>query len=475
MNYKELTGIQAGVIPLILQGRDVIGKSGTGTGKTAAFGLPLVEMLRPAKPNRPLALVLSPTRELAVQICDEIRKYSKYKPSVTTATVYGGQSYDIQLRQLKVANVVIGTPGRIMDHMRRGTLVLDDLQTVVLDEADEMLNMGFLDDIKTILSSAPQQRQTLLFSATMPPEILKITKEFQNDPVFISGPKADRSPEFISQFFYRVPQGQKKEALHLLLQAHRPKRALVFCNTKSMVDELVEYLNDNGFVAIGLHGDKTQSIRNKVMGDFKADRVRILVATDVAARGIDVEEIEAVYNYDIPMEDEYYVHRIGRTGRAGKKGSAYTFACNPTQIRRIRDLERFVKSPITELPLPTTEEIQRAADIRFADKIKKAAANVDERWLLQLRRLNQEGYDTEIIACALMEILAGKERRPVPVIRFKDIPVEGYQGANKKTSAKKQGSKKWYKDSKGRENRSGYFENKKDRGAKGGNYKSRNK
>lgn len=417
MQYAQTTEIQARTIPLLLEGKDVIGRSSTGTGKTAAFGIPAVERIRGDADVTPKVLVLSPTRELAMQISDEMRKYARYKPGVRIATVYGGQPMPIQFRQLKTANLVIGTPGRVMDHMRRGTLQLGDLSMVVLDEADEMLNMGFYEDIQTILSEAPEERQTVLFSATMPPAILKLTKEFQKDLVLVAVDKGQRTLDTIEQSFYLVPLSQKMDALNLLLQHKAPNRSVVFCNTKKMVDELVEYLDRHGFAALGLHGDMKQAVRSKVMHDFKTGRVRILVATDVAARGIDVEDVDAVFNFDIPQEFEYYIHRIGRTGRAGKTGASYTLACNRAQVRRVKEIEQFVKAPITEQPLPSREDIVNKRGEAFFAKIGRVLDEGEEGAFEEaLETLNARGYSDRQVALALLAMTAGKDRRSIPVV-----------------------------------------------------------
>ena len=297
-----------------------------------------------------------------MQIADEMRKFAKYKPGVCVAAVYGGAPMDAQIRALRAANIVIGTPGRVMDHMRRHTLRLDDLRTVVLDEADEMLNMGFLDDIQTILAETPDTRQTVLFSATMPPAILKITDKFLHDPQTVDIRTGQRTIAAVEQFFYRVPQARKMDALNLLLQYHDPKRAVVFCNTKAMVDSLTEYLGDHGFRALGIHGDMKQAGRTQVMQSFRDGKTRILVATDVAARGIDVENIEAVFNFDIPQEFEHYIHRIGRTGRAGRTGMSHTLVCGARQVDTIRQLRRFINADIREAPLPIGDEIVRKSE-----------------------------------------------------------------------------------------------------------------
>lgn len=428
VNYTQMTEIQASAIPLIMSGEDVIGRSSTGTGKTAAFGIPAVESISDDEANNPQVLVLCPTRELAMQISEEIRKFARYKPRVALATVYGGQSMDIQIKQLKRAKIVIGTPGRIMDHMRRKTLKLSDIKMVVLDEADEMLNMGFYDDIKTILTEAPQQRQTVLFSATMPPAIMEITKEFQKNPKIVAVDKGKRTVNAIEQYYYQVPQSRKIDCLVLLLQLHAPKRAIVFCNTKKMVDELVEHLNDSGFKSIGLHGDMRQNLRTQVMQDYKSGKINILIATDVAARGIDVEDIDAVFNYDIPQEFEYYIHRIGRTGRAGKAGASYTLASNRTQVNKIRDLERFIGAPIKLQPIPSPELIIKKNREKFADKIKKALDEKDySEWKPFVESFAEQGYELEKIAYTLIGMIAEKDKRLVPAV--KAIPREESEAA----------------------------------------------
>ena len=418
IGYTEMTQIQKEAIPFILEGRDVTGRSNTGTGKTAAFGIPAVESLEEEANNRAKVLVLSPTRELALQISDEIRKFAKHKKNISIATIYGGQSMQPQIQQLKRANIVIGTPGRIMDHMRRRTLKLEHLRMVILDEADEMLNMGFYEDIKHILSEAPKERQTILFSATMPKTILKITREFQNDPKLIEIESQQRTVENIQQSAYMVPQNKKTDALYALLSYHQPKRSLIFCNTKKMVDSLVDSLNDNGYRSIGLHGDMKQNLRTKVMTDYKNAKIKILVATDVAARGIDVTDIDAVFNYDIPQELEYYIHRIGRTARAGKEGSAYTLVTNKTQLRRVQEIQRIVKAEINLEELPSSDIIYKKNKSNFADKLKKAIdENQYKDWESFIDELVQEGYSGSNIAVALLGMLDQKDKTIMPKIK----------------------------------------------------------
>ena len=322
-NFTEMTEIQAKTIPLLLEGKDVIGKSNTGTGKTAAFSIPIIEQIPKDAEPFVYALILCPTRELAMQACEEIGKFAKFKRWVKPVAVYGGASMERQIHALKNgANIVVGTPGRVLDHLRRRTLKLEHLRTIVLDEADEMLNMGFREDIESVLAQTPEDRQTVLFSATMPPAILAITKQYQKDPQMVQIQSPHRTVDAIAQYAINVPMGRKTDALHLLLASKKPVSSMVFCNTKKMVDELTEALQNRGFAAVGLHGDMKQMQRTQVMNSFKNGRCNILIATDVAARGIDVKGVDAVFNYDLPQDHEYYIHRIGRTGRAGKTGTA---------------------------------------------------------------------------------------------------------------------------------------------------------
>ncbi|MEA4920702.1 MAG: DEAD/DEAH box helicase [Clostridiaceae bacterium] len=339
MGYDSMTPIQEQIIPLVLSGKDVIGQSSTGTGKTAAFAIPAVEKAEPSEEGRTQILVLTPTRELAIQITEEMRKFSKYKEGVKTLPVYGGQTIMIQIRGLRKAEIVVGTPGRIIDHIHRGTLKLDHVKMVVLDEADEMLDMGFLDDIRYILKCCPEDRQTLLFSATMPSQILRITERFQKHPVHIKGDDGQAAFDLITQYYCEVPQGKKANSVMLLMEKLSINRALIFCNTKHMVDTLTNHLVEKGLSAVALHGDMKQSARSQVMKEFKDGQVNILIATDVAARGIDASGVEAIINYDIPQDAEYYVHRIGRTGRAGNLGVSYTIIANRGEFFNLCDIE----------------------------------------------------------------------------------------------------------------------------------------
>lgn len=348
MGFQNATEIQAKSIPLILEGKDIIGRSQTGTGKTAAFGIPAIELTDAGNKKDIQVLIVCPTRELAMQSWGEFKKLYKYKSGVKAAAVYGGQYIGRQIMELRRGvNIVIGTPGRIMDHMRRKTLKLDHVKMVVLDEADEMLNMGFREDIETILKQTPQDRQTLLFSATMPPAILAITKHYQHEPQMVAVNEKQVTLSAIEQYYCETPSFRKKEALMQLLMLHKPEISIVFCNTQKMVDELCEFLNENGYKAAGLHGGMKQNARTQVMSRFKCGMVKMLVATDVAARGIDVHNIDTVINYDIPLDPEFYVHRIGRTGRAGKAGKAYTIVCGRHQQMQLRELEHIAKTKMT--------------------------------------------------------------------------------------------------------------------------------
>lgn len=414
LGFSEMTEIQQQSIPLLIQGRDVIGRSNTGTGKTAAFGIPAVESITDEDKKSPAILILCPTRELAMQACEEIRKFAKYKKNVRTSAVYGGASMEKQIIELKRgANIVIGTPGRVMDHIRRRTLKLDNIRTVILDEADEMLNMGFREDIESILSDIPEERQTVLFSATMPPEILAITEKYQNEPVQIKIKSAQKTVESIKQFYFTVAMGRKTDALKLLLSAYSPESAMVFCNTKKMVDELTEELVKSGIRAAGLHGDMKQAQRTQVMNSFKAKTTAVLVATDVAARGIDVSGIDAVFNYDIPQDNEYYIHRIGRTGRAGREGTAYTLITNRRQQYELKDIAKYTKAEITELPLPDRNDVIKIKEdeiIKEITAMPSASGNIYNI----LDRLSAMGIDCREISARLINARLQKEIDGLP-------------------------------------------------------------
>ncbi|MBE6755056.1 MAG: DEAD/DEAH box helicase [Ruminococcaceae bacterium] len=413
MGFKEMTDIQAKAIPLIRTGADVIGRSQTGTGKTVAFAIPALETLD-TDLDKVQIIILCPTRELAMQGAGEIKKLSRFMHKVKVCDVYGGAAMDRQILKLKKANIVIGTPGRIMDHMRRKTLKLHDVKMVVLDEADEMLSMGFREDIEEILSHTPDDRQTVLFSATMPKEILEITEKFQREPLMIEIQSQSMTVEHIKQSFIEVPMGKKMDALNMLLRYFSPKRAMIFCNTKVMVEDLGKYLKENGFNSEGLHGDMQQSSRTRVMDSFKGGLSNILIATDVAARGIDVSDIDFVFNYDIPQNREYYVHRIGRTGRAGKEGSAVTICSGRRQIMAIKDIARSTKSEIEQLDLPSTDDLRnKLAERELASLKEQLDINVDERYNKLLNELLSEGISLYDLSAKLLQIIMGDKMEQI--------------------------------------------------------------
>jgi ATP-dependent RNA helicase DeaD len=355
MGFETLTPIQSESIPPILEGKDVIGQAQTGTGKTLAFGLPIIEML-PRRGISPEAVILCPTRELAVQVAEELMRLAKYRRDLHIVPIYGGQAIQTQLSSLKRgARIIVGTPGRVMDHMQRGTLRFDKVRMVVLDEADKMLDMGFVDDMKTILWAMPEERQTLLFSATMPQSIMDLVRKFQKDPLVVNVVGEQVTVPEVEQTFFEVKPWMKLDVLCRLIDAYTPTSSLVFCNTKRRVDQIVRDLQSRGYMADSLHGDMTQSRRDHAMLKFRKKLLRILVATDVAARGIDVDNIEAVINYDLPQDDQYYVHRIGRTARMGKGGRAFTLVL-PDQLPKLRDIQDKAKTRIMRQITPRLKE-----------------------------------------------------------------------------------------------------------------------
>jgi ATP-dependent RNA helicase DeaD len=361
MGFEEPTQIQKIAIPPTMKGRDIIGVAQTGTGKTAAFGIPIVEKEMRGQSKRPCALVLVPTRELAIQVAQEINKIGKNKAFVSIP-IYGGQSIERQLKSLrKGIDVVVGTPGRVIDHITRRTLVLSDISTVVLDEADEMLNMGFIEDMETILGETPKERQTLLFSATMPEQIVKISRRYMVDPRKVRVDTKDLIVAKIKQIFYEVRENDKIKALTRILDVQDPAMTLMFCHTKREVDEISGKLQQMGYEAGAIHGDFTQAFRNEMMGKFKNGEIDILVATDVAARGLDINDVSHVINYSIPQNPDAYIHRIGRTGRAGKSGIAITFV-TPREYSQLRLIERTAKTKIKKGKLPSKKEVQEARE-----------------------------------------------------------------------------------------------------------------
>jgi ATP-dependent RNA helicase DeaD len=404
MGFEEPSPIQEQAIPHILEGRDVIGQSQTGTGKTAAFGIPTLERIDPK--NKSLqALILCPTRELAIQVAEEFKKLTKYKREIDTVPVYGGQPIERQIKALRMgAQVVIGTPGRVMDHIERRTLKIENVKTVILDEADEMLNMGFVEDIEFILKRVPEERQTLLFSATMPKPIMDLTKKFQKNPQILKLVHHVLTVSNIDQTYFEVKESNKLEVLSRLIDIHNPKLSLVFCNTKRKVDEVVENLQTRGYYADGLHGDLKQTQRDRVMSKFRSGKVEILVATDVAARGIDVDDVEIVFNYDVPQDEEYYVHRIGRTGRAGRVGRSFTFVAG-RDAYKLRDIQRYIKTKIKLQAIPSISDVQEMKKTQFIDNIRNIISEGSyTKYVNWVEQLLEEDVTSLDVAAALIHI-----------------------------------------------------------------------
>ncbi|QOR34325.1 DEAD/DEAH box helicase [Clostridium sp. 'deep sea'] len=406
MGFEEATPIQASAIPYLLQGRDVTGQAQTGTGKTAAFGIPLLEMIEP-KARKPQSLILCPTRELAIQVSEEISKLAKYKKGIKVLPVYGGQPIQRQISALKKGvQIIIGTPGRVMDHMRRKTLKTDDIKFVVLDEADEMLDMGFREDIETILQDTSNERLTALFSATLPRAILELTRLYQKNPELVKVVHKQLTVPNIKQYYYQVKERNKLEVLTRLIDMHDPKLSLVFCNTKKRVDELVSQLQGRGYFADGLHGDMRQNQRDRVMEQFRNSSIDILVATDVAARGIDVDDVEAVFNFDVPQNEEYYVHRIGRTGRAGRDGTAFTLVAGKS-IYKLKNIQRYTKTKIKIKDVPSRGDIEEARTAKLMKSIKEVLDNgyLKDQVKVIETFLEEEDYSLLDVSAALLKMV----------------------------------------------------------------------
>lgn len=410
MGFEQASPIQANAIPVIMEGKDLVGQAQTGTGKTAAFGIPMLQSMDP-KDRHVQSIVLCPTRELAIQVAEEIRKLAKFMHGIKILPIYGGQDISKQIRSLKGGiQLIVGTPGRVMDHMRRHTIKLENLKMVVLDEADEMLNMGFREDIETILKEVPEERQTILFSATMPKPIMDIAKAYQKNAEIIKVVKKELTVPKIEQYYYEVKAKNKEEVLSRLLDMYDPKLSLIFCNTKRGVDELVESLKGRGYFAEGLHGDLKQQQRDRVMSGFRNGKTEILVATDVAARGIDVDDVEAVFNYDVPQDDEYYVHRIGRTGRAGRAGMAFTLVVGK-EVYKIKDIQKYCKTKIKSMPIPSLSDVTVIKAEKILDQVKETIENGDLDKVINIieERLEKEDFTTMDIAAAFLKTMMGKE------------------------------------------------------------------
>jgi ATP-dependent RNA helicase DeaD len=402
--YVEATPIQEQTIPLTLAGKDVIGQAQTGTGKTAAFGLPILEMID--TDNRDTqALVVSPTRELAIQTQEELFKLGRDK-HVKVQAVFGGADIRRQIQNLNHgAHIVVGTPGRLLDHISRGTVNLGNVKTLVLDEADEMLNMGFLDDIEAILKAVPDERQTLLFSATMPPAIKRIGVQFMSNPEHIQIAAKELTTDLVDQYYVRVRDFEKFDTLTNILDVQQPELAIMFGRTKRRVDELTRGLELRGFKAAGIHGDLTQQKRSQVLKQFKNGEIKILVATDVAARGLDISGVDYVYNFDIPQDSESYVHRIGRTGRAGAHGTSVTFVTN-AEMDYLKDIEKLTKKRMLPLKPPTREEAIAGRLSVAADSVEAAIKAADPEVFADAANELVEKYDAKTLAAALLSAVA---------------------------------------------------------------------
>lgn len=415
MGFEKLTPIQEQAIPALLQGQDIIGQAQTGTGKTAAFGIPLIQRVDPEL-QKLQAIVLCPTRELAIQAALELRKLAKYIQGLKILPIYGGQDITRQIRSLPGVQIIVGTPGRVMDHMRRHTVKMADVSMVVLDEADEMLNMGFREDMELILGEIPGEHQTALFSATMPKPILEITGKFQKDAVQIRVASKELTIPLVSQKYFLIKNQDKDAATIRLLRYYQPKLCLIFCNTKAKVDELTEVLKKEDFQAEGLHGDLIQKQRDVVMSRFRNGSTNILIATDVAARGIDVDNVEIVINYDVPLDVEYYVHRIGRTGRAGKTGQSFTFV-NAREIFRIREIEKFCRTTVEEKRLPSTGKVLKSKAKKYLEQAWELHEHEDIELMKKFlqRKMEEEECDALDLAAAMLKYQVGDRDKEIEV------------------------------------------------------------
>ena len=449
LGFETPSPIQQICIPHLLEGRDVLGMAQTGSGKTAAFSLPILAKIDPTE-KHPQLLVMAPTRELAIQVADACEQFVKYAKGINIVTLYGGQRYDIQLRALKQgAQVVVGTPGRILDHLRRGTLSLAELKAIVLDEADEMLRMGFIDDVETVMAELPEHHQTALFSATMPEPIRRITKRFMKDPQEVKIKATQQSAPDIAQSCWYVHGFRKNDALLRFLEVEDFDAAIIFTRTKSGTLDVTELLEKHGFRAAALNGDMTQQLREQTLDRLRSGSLDIVVATDVAARGIDIERISLVVNYDIPLDAESYVHRIGRTGRAGRSGRALLFV-EPRERRLLRNVEHLIKKNIEEVELPNHEVLQACRRKKFKDKI---TAQLEHHDLDLYRELLEDMFTAdqsqEDIAAAMMMLLQGKQKLilpPDPVVDKKARRDRNERGDRRENprSAERRGERKGY-------------------------------
>ncbi|GJQ34261.1 MAG: DEAD-box ATP-dependent RNA helicase CshA [Anaerolineaceae bacterium] len=437
LGYSEPTPIQSGMIPLMLTGVDVVGQAQTGTGKTAAFALPILNNF--VKQKNPQALILAPTRELALQVADSMNEYGKHL-HVRVLAVYGGQPYGPQINSLqRGVDIVVGTPGRLIDLLERKVLFLNGIKTVVLDEADEMLNMGFIEDVETILASTPEERQTALFSATMPPRIRKLAERFMRDPQSVVIKRDTLTVSAIEQRFYMVHENHKTNALTRLFEIEPIHSALIFARTRAETSTLANELVVRGIPAEAIHGDLDQQARERVLGRFRANQLKVLVATDVAARGLDIDDISHVFNYHLPDDAEVYVHRIGRTGRAGKTGVAITLL-SPKEKRRLREVEALTKQPLTKKELPTPEDITKHRESQVVEKLKVwLGRGRFKRELEMVQELIEAGHDPLNIAAAAIKISRGEEKLR-PIAEIASLKDERFEKGKKERFGRREGS-----------------------------------
>ncbi|MDH8677985.1 DEAD/DEAH box helicase [Fusibacter bizertensis] len=404
MGFEETTPIQAMAIPVAFAGKDLVGQAQTGTGKTAAFAIPMLEKIDLSSKNVQ-ALVLCPTRELAVQISEEVNRIGKYMKGLHILPIFGGQDIERQIRGLRSgAQVIIGTPGRVLDHLRRRTLKLGNLQMLILDEADEMLNMGFREDIELVMNEVDHEIQTLLFSATMPKEILNIINKYQRNPEILKVTHTELTTPNIKQVYLEMKDRDKMEILTRLIDIYNYKLSIVFCNTKKRVDEVTDMLQARGYMCDKIHGDMKQTLRMNVINKFKRGDIEILIATDVAARGLDIDSVEAVFNYDMPSHEEYYVHRIGRTGRAGKDGISFTFITS-RDFHLLRSIMRYTKSDIKPHPVPKISDLEAMKRELFLTKIKeRIETGVDRKYIDIIEEFTDASYTATEVAAALFQM-----------------------------------------------------------------------
>ncbi|WP_026399818.1 DEAD/DEAH box helicase [Acholeplasma equifetale] len=449
LGFEVPTPIQEQSIPLVLDGLDIIGQAQTGTGKTFAFAIPMIEKINVSESSIQ-GLILTPTRELTTQVYKEILKLIKYEPKIKVTTIVGGESYDKQFKELaKKPHIIVATPGRIIDHINRGTIDLSKVKLLTLDEADEMLNMGFQEDIEIILKTTPKERQTVLFSATIPPFIKKVAKMYQNNPEIVKIDAKELTVDKIEQGYFIVKEEDKPNLLVRLLDLEQPKTAIIFANTKKDVDQIAETLQHNKYMADALHGDLKQSQRNYVMTRFRNKQLNLLIATDVAARGLDINDVELVINYDLPTQDEVYVHRVGRTGRAGKKGKAYSFV-SPRKRGMIEFLEKFIKREIKFLDVPTEEQIYKSQTKTFKNQLKSAMSQIETIDLSLVNDLLIDETSKDKLIYALLQ-----DRMPV---QKNYAPIEIYQKYSKSKSNNQKNNSKFDRNNKNKSNNGKYVE-----------------